>query len=180
MNRMPELAFFINLLGLVLRLGGAYLLRIPLARLRSSDPEPGSMPIRLALMPLLNCTLWMVICLSMILNSKWQHVSGSTLTAYFVFNIACACVALLTTVAFTVLLWRDWRAQRARERADALQQQVETQLDAYRSAMDGLQGTAKLRHDYANHLATLSALVERGKLEAAARYAHDLHEELVS
>lgn len=90
---------------------------------------------------------------------------------YF-FLLGIAGVAILGVCVLELrMLERAVDAIRERERARALEQQLDGYLARYDEVLEGMRRIKRLRHDARNHAAVVRSLVERGEMERAHAYA---------
>lgn len=147
--------------------GSSLLIRVGRA-LRSDELRESS------LVPLCALVLVQIAVLEFLFLPGLSSLSAEV-SYYLAALLALSGCALADTSLF-VASRRHFEAQRERDCADALEQNLRTCLREEADCMDSLRQAARVRHDLRNHLQVLDGLIQRGRTDDARAYVGRLRE----
>lgn len=106
-----------------------------------------------------------------------SNISLDDLSFYVVLSLLCV-LLLFEGVAVLFSMERYSAAMLEHDREQALERMLNEALNQSHEAIAACEQSARFRHDQRNHLQVLSGLIDRGELDEARRYAHELCEAL--
>ena len=164
----PAFSVFGRLLFLALYFPGASLIIRAGRALRSDELRESS------LVPLCALVLVQIAVLEFLFLPGLSALS--TEVSYYLTAFAALVGCALADASLFVASRRHFEAQRERDCADALEQNLRSCLSEEADCVESLRQAARIRHDLRNHLQVMDGLIQRGRADEARSYAGRLRD----
>lgn len=122
---------------------------------------------RAAWLPVLFTSVQLTLVVTMMLL-PFSHDEGSL--EYYALSVSLSLLGLVADLLLFSAMDRFAQKRRDDERASMLERQLDSYLAQYAGFVDGIEHTARQRHDVGNQVQTILALSERGRFSEAREH----------